>query len=72
MIASRDYRLTNEIMNLYKQIIWEAFTLLHWYILPTTIYKNVFVFISVNHVKENDDVLNIDFSFKNHIFTLLP
>jgi hypothetical protein len=43
MIASRDYRLTNEIMNLYKQIIWEAFTLLHWYILPTTIYKNVFV-----------------------------
>lgn len=57
MIASRDYRLTNEIMNLYKQIIWEAFTLLQWYILPTTIYKNVFVFISVNHVKENDDVI---------------
>jgi hypothetical protein len=44
-------------MNLYKQIIWEAFTLLQWYILPTTIYKNVFVFISVNHVKENDDVI---------------
>jgi hypothetical protein len=57
MIASRDYRLTNEIMNLYKQIIWEAFILLQWYILPTTIYKNVFVFISVNHVKENDDVI---------------
>ena len=27
MIASRDYRLTNEIINLYKQIIWEVFTL---------------------------------------------
>ena len=27
MIVTRDYRLTNEIINLYKQIIWEVFTL---------------------------------------------
>jgi hypothetical protein len=29
MIASRDYRLTNEIINLYKQIFWEVFTLIY-------------------------------------------
>ena len=28
MIASKDYQLTNDIINLYKQIICEAFTLL--------------------------------------------
>jgi hypothetical protein len=29
MMASKDYRLTNEIVNLYKLIIWQVFTLLH-------------------------------------------
>jgi len=28
MIASKDYRLTNEVINVYKQIFWEASTLL--------------------------------------------
>ena len=28
MMASKDYRLTNEIINLYKLIIWQVFTLL--------------------------------------------
>jgi hypothetical protein len=32
MIVSKDYRLTKEIINLYKQIIWEVFTLLQGYI----------------------------------------
>ena len=28
MIASKDYRLTNEIINVYKQTFWEVSTLL--------------------------------------------
>jgi hypothetical protein len=29
MLASKDYKLTDEMINLYRQIIWEVITLLH-------------------------------------------
>ena len=45
MITSKDYRLTNEIINVYKQTFWEVSTLLQTmnvkkYLLDQKLHRN--------------------------------